>query len=567
MKQIIVMALVAFCAAATLRAADGTWIAPGGGAWSDTANWQDQAVAEGSGATATFAAAGGAVNNDMTGLALRGVQLGGAGYIFAGNALALDAAGFITVLGGSHTVGLPLTLGGETAVTAAPGTALALDGDIGGAGGLTLAVGNVSLGSANTFSGPFTHVRGIVSFADTAALGLNAAPAVLGEGAFRYTGPSAAFARGLTLRAGVQGATNRAAVIDITDPAATLTVSGQVRTEGGAFVKTGPGTVAFTFPGTQTIGLNYDGGASAVLAFDEDGILTNGNNRFTIERGTVRLGAPGQTNVIQAGWVGCRSLYSPTLEINGGYHRFVNDYFTIARGTGTATSPQSPGMTVDGGATVVMEGSGFVMDNAQGQPDHRGRPWLRVDGGSTFKVNNHVFLGENDRATGTVDVVNGSTFISDNQSSDRGMIVSPSTGADMTITFDSASTNRAYLMRVGRGGKVTYKGGSVLELDGSPINATAGGNTEGTVAFDNATLRQRTASRSSDWFPGSHGLSVGAGGLTVDVSKYAWIGPALKPSGTGGAITKKPGRARWPFRRRKSRSRSPRARSRSQPMP
>jgi len=538
MKQIIVMALVAFCAAATLRAADGTWIAPGGGAWSDTANWQDQAVAEGSGATATFAAAGGAVNNDMTGLALRGVQLGGAGYTFAGNALALDAAGFITVLDGSHTVGLPLTLGGDTAVTAAPGTALALDGDIGGAGGLTLAVGNVSLGGANTFSGPFTHVRGIVSFADTAALGLNAAPAVLGEGAFRYTGPSAAFARDLTLRAGVQAATNRAAVIDITDPAATLTVSGQVRTEGGAFVKTGPGTVAFTFPGAQTIGLNYYGGASGVLAFDADGILTNGNNRFTIERGTVRLGAPGQTNVIQAGWVGCRSLYSPTLEINGGYHRFVNDYFTIARGTGTATSPQSPGMIVDGGATVVMEGSGFVMDNAQGQPDHRGRPWLRVDGGSTFKVNGHVFLGENDKATGTVDVVNGSTFISDNQSSDRGMIVSPSTGADMTITFDSASTNRAYLMRVGRGGKVTYKGGSVLELDGSPINATAGGNTEGTVAFDNATLRQRTASRSSDWFPGSHGLSVGAGGLTVDVSKYAWIGPALKPSGTGGAITK-----------------------------
>ena len=135
----------------------------------------------------------------------------------------------------------------------------------------------------------------------------------------------------------------------------------------------------------------------------------------------------------------------------------------IARGTGTAASPQSPGMIVDGGATVVMEGSGFVMDNAEGQPDHRGRPWLRVDGGSTFKVNGHVFLGENDKATGTVDVVNGSTFISDNQSSDRGMIVSPSTGADMTITFDSASTNRAYLMRVGRGGKVTYKGGSVLE--------------------------------------------------------------------------------------------------------
>jgi hypothetical protein len=32
-------------AAAALRASDGTRIAPGGGVWSDTANWQDQAVA------------------------------------------------------------------------------------------------------------------------------------------------------------------------------------------------------------------------------------------------------------------------------------------------------------------------------------------------------------------------------------------------------------------------------------------------------------------------------------------------------------------------------------------
>jgi len=538
-RRLEVVAWVLIGTATTLLAADGTWIAPGGGAWSDTSKWQNQTVAEGSGATATFDAAGsGTVNNDMTALALRGVLLGGAGYTLAGNTLALDAAGFITVLGGSHTVGLPLTLGGDTTVTAASGAALALDGDIDGAGGLTLSVGNVALGGANTFSGPFNHVRGIISFADPAALGASTAPAILGEGAYRYTGPSATFARGLTLRAGVQAATNRAAVIDITDPDTTLTVSGRVRTEGGAFVKTGPGTVAFTYPGAQTIGLNSYGTANGVLAFDEDGILTNGNNRFTIERGTMRLGAPGQTNVIQAGWVGCRSLYSPTLEINGGYHRFVNDYFTIARGTGTIASPQSPGMIVDGGATVVMEGSGFVMDNAHGQSNHRGRPWLRVDGGSTFKVNGHVFLGENDRATGTVDIVNGSTFISDNQTHNRGMIVSPATGADMTITFDSVSTNQAYLMRVGRGGKVTYKGGSVLELDGSPTTATAGGNTEGSVTFDNATLRQRTPSRSSDWFPGSHDLSVGPGGLTVDVSKYAWIGPALKAAGTGGAITK-----------------------------
>lgn len=92
-RRLEVVAWVLIGTATTLLAADGTWIAPGGGAWSDTSKWQNQTVAEGSGATATFDAAGsGTVNNDMTALALRGVLLGGAGYTLAGNTLALDAA-------------------------------------------------------------------------------------------------------------------------------------------------------------------------------------------------------------------------------------------------------------------------------------------------------------------------------------------------------------------------------------------------------------------------------------------------------------------------------------------
>ena len=76
-RRLEVVAWVLIGTATTLLAADGTWIAPGGGAWSDTSKWQNQTVAEGSGATATFDAAGnGTVNNDMTALALRGVLLG-----------------------------------------------------------------------------------------------------------------------------------------------------------------------------------------------------------------------------------------------------------------------------------------------------------------------------------------------------------------------------------------------------------------------------------------------------------------------------------------------------------
>ena len=45
-RRLEVVAWVLIGTATTLLAADGTWIAPGGGAWSDTSKWQNQTVAE-----------------------------------------------------------------------------------------------------------------------------------------------------------------------------------------------------------------------------------------------------------------------------------------------------------------------------------------------------------------------------------------------------------------------------------------------------------------------------------------------------------------------------------------
>jgi len=399
------VAWVVIGAAATLRAADGTWIAPGGGAWSDTANWQDQAVAEGSGATATFAAAGGAVNNDMAALALRGVQLGGAGYTFAGNALALDAAGFITVLGGSHTVGLPLTLGGDTAVTLASGQTLTVDGTVSGGGSLKLYGGRTVLGAANTYAGPTVLVTGTLEVASADALGSSdddPANLVLGEGTFRYTGPSATLSRGYTLLPGVSS--NRAAVIDIPNAGTTLTVAGKVAAPGGSFIKTGEGTVAYTYPGYQEFNRSkLPAEETGLYSYDENGVAATNYAMFTVEKGRMIIGAPGQTNIIYAGsgWIGCKTLASPRMDIIGGYTRFVNGWLTVGRGTGTAASPQSPSLHIRD-AAVSFEGSGLCLDNANGQANHRCRPLLTVSNSYVQAVS--FLFGEDPNVTGRVDV-------------------------------------------------------------------------------------------------------------------------------------------------------------------
>ncbi|HQL50936.1 MAG TPA: hypothetical protein PLR91_07040 [Kiritimatiellia bacterium] len=442
------VAWVVIGAAATLRAADGTWIAPGGGAWSDTANWQDQAVAEGSGATATFAAAGGAVNNDMTGLALRGVQLGGAGYTFAGNALALDAAGFITVLGGSHTVGLPLTLGGPTTFTLASGQTLTVDGAVSGVGSLELYGGRTVLGAANTYAGPTVLVTGILEVASVGALGSSdddPANLVLGDGTFRYTGPSATLSRGYTLLPGVSS--NRAAVIDIPNAGTTLTVAGKVAAPGGSFIKTGEGTVAYTYPGFQELSKSRTSVAEATpLVFDENGSAgTNGYALFTVDKGRVILGAPGQTNQIASvAWIGSRTLASPRMDITGGVTRFVGSYVTIGRGTGTLASPQQPSLYLSNGAFVEMPS--FVMGYWNSQPNFYSEPYLHIDG-ATLQVNGDCFLSENASLKSTVAVTNGGLFQCDSTPWDRGMSISQTAGA-RTDVLVGGGTVRTYQMRL-----------------------------------------------------------------------------------------------------------------------
>ncbi len=112
---------------------------------------------------------------------------------------------------------------------------------------------------------------------------------------------------------------------------------------------------------------------------------------------------------------------------------------------------------------------------------------------------------------------------------------------DMAVTFDGASTNSTYLLRVNQGGKLTYKGNSVLYLDHTPTQVVMSTSLQsGLVRFDGATLRQRTPQRLSDWLINHTNLLVGANGLAINTEGRAWLDNALLPdtSSPGGTVTK-----------------------------
>ena len=543
----LIVHLAVACAASVLWADNGTWSAATGGNWSDTANWAAATPATGSTYTATFNTGSGTVNNDLTDLSLKGLQLSGSGFTLAGNTLTLDSAGFITMSGSNNTVNLPLALLGNATLSAASAQTLVVNGAVSGNGGLTIYGGRAVLGNtANSYTGATILVTGILEVASVNALGSSPADPAnlsLGDGTFRYTGSSATLSRGFTLAPTNFGG-NRALAIDVTNAATTLTVAGKVATPNGSFIKTGEGTLTFTYPGYQEIGKTKPANAeSGVITFDANGVAdTNSYPTFLVDKGRMILGAAGQTNVIVAssGWVGSKTLASPRLDIIGGVTRFTGGYLTIGRGTGTTASPQRPSMTISGGAYVTIEGSGLVMDNANGLgAAHRCSPSLGITN-ATLRVFNDCFLSEDGNATSTVIVANNGLFQSDSSSPVGGMKLSASTGAKTDVTFDNGSTGLVYQARLARGSSLTVIGNSVFAMDTTPTNAYQTDLNVGKVLFNGGKLAQRTTSLTSDWFVSLTNVLVGANNMTLDVASQAWLDAPTRadPSNLGGKLIK-----------------------------
>ena len=289
---------------------------------------------------------------------------------------------------------------------------------VAGTGGLAKNGSNVlSLAANNTYTG-VTRIDGGTIVADTLANGgqpcsIGAASAangnlLLGPATLRYTGPSATIDRGYTLNPG----SNRSAVLFTEND---LTFAGKIQSTSGALIKTGPGSLAFTYPGLQALGVYENTMSGPTLSGPFGDSPTTNFQALTILNGKVVVGVPGQTNTVGARMcVGYFTTTSPgaetagELEINNGAFT-CNSTVSVGRNNGNTTT--APGgltsrITVNGGAvTLSLLALGY--NGISGYNNFNARPACDVNAG-TLTINNYCNVGESVGATAALNV-NGGT--------------------------------------------------------------------------------------------------------------------------------------------------------------
>ena len=164
-------------------------------------------------------------------------------------------------------------------------------------------------------------------------------PFVMGEGILDWTGGDATVTRDLSFWA----PRYRANAFKVENANATLTLAGKFTETNGCFIKTGPGTLALTYPGWQQLGKGPQDASklSTDVKWDETtGACTNGGFAYvTVDEGTLVLGAPGATNVITSmSFIGNRTQKYAALDITNGVVQQPNNWFCIARGTGQTSN-------------------------------------------------------------------------------------------------------------------------------------------------------------------------------------------------------------------------------------
>lgn len=401
----------------------GSWTAADGGNWSDTANWLANTVPYGDAYWANFTnqpLTALAITNDLSPLLLGRLTLANAaGDTFSGNAMTFTNGVFqatISATAGSHAFDLPLVLGGSgLGVESLSASAVDFNNTLSGPGALAVnpaasGGGTVTLAGANTYTGPTTFNCGTLSFNTVADAGtaspLGAPDAIngtllVGPGTLRFTGGTASTDRGYTVTA-----PNRAAVIRI-ESGGDLTFGGRIQTTTGGQVKTGPGTVRYTFPGLNTFSSILNNDALLNIGANGDG-PSQGFYSFGIAEGRVVLGAPGQTNNVSRRLV--IGLYSTTaaaaetageLEVTDGLLNLNNETLAVGRSNGTTTT--APGglhskLIVSGG---VITNAAYILLGYNGGlnlPGFNACPEMEMSGGTAYAVNLNIGYSSGSRA-------------------------------------------------------------------------------------------------------------------------------------------------------------------------
>jgi autotransporter-associated beta strand protein len=436
------------------------------------------------------------------------------------------------------TVTMPLSTTFDTSFTVgsggavfmpATGQTVEVTSELTGPGGLTKNGSSIlTLSGGAGFTGDLTVRNGTVSVA-----GEPAGNIVLGEGTLNYTGPSATFTRGYTVRTTTS---TQAATLD-TD--ADITFNGQVQAERGAFIKLGSGTLTYAYGGENILsaGDNQPTGGTYLDVQPYGDTPTQGYRSYNIYNGKVVLGAAGQTNRFsQAIIIGGQSTTNAGaetaghMEIIGGVNIF-QDYITVGRGNGSAiTAPTGvvSTLTINGGESTA---NGFWMAAMQGfQTTLTARPRFTMNGG-TLRTTAFKCGSTGGAPRPQIEINGGVLTVGPNEP----MILAVSAGTVTEMTMNGGSvvmTNQGVRLAENAVGAK-----AVLTLNGGRLTAQTlylgGANGSGVVTF-NGGVFEPTATASLD---ARVALTNRAGGAIFDVPAAVvyTLQPALNHDETLGA--------------------------------
>lgn len=432
-------------------------------------------------------------------------------------------------LGTSNTLTLapPVALQRSITVRPALSTTTTVSGVISGTANLTKAGSStLALSAGNTYNGVTTISAGtlvansLANGGSASSIGASSAASgywILGPASFRYTGPAVAVNRGYTLNAGG----GRAAVLRLDND---LTLSGACASWSGAFLKTGAGTLRYTYAnGGQTLA-SYEGNADFLLdtGVNGDG-PTTGFSGYTISNGKVIMGAPGQTNTINyritVGHCTTAAAGAETageLELVDGVLN-CSTTFSVGRGNGnTTTAPGglSSRFTLSGGiANVNLIGMGYA--GAAGAT-FNARPVIDINAG-TLNVASDTRVADSKGAVATLNV-RGGTLRCNGQYNYAGLTLGGAQNDSGTGTLNLMGTgvvDIAHNVLLGAGS--TTLGTGTLNLAGGMLIASniVKGAGSGTVRFNGGTFFPRASGRT---MTGLTAATVSTNGAVFDTS-------------------------------------------------
>lgn len=343
-------------------------------------------------------------------------------------------------------------------------------------------------------------------------------PFVMGEGRLDWTGGDATVARDLSFWA----PDYRANAFNVADSSATLTLAGKFTQTNGCFVKTGPGTLALTYPGWQQLGKGpQDANAlSRDVKWDaQTGAITNGGfSHVTVDQGRLVMGTPGATNYVRGMvFIGNRTQAHAVLDLTNGVFKQEGNWFCIARGTGQTSNDARAEVFVRKDA--VLDAASLNVGYANGMSSAFPRASLVVDGGIVTSYS-QIYTLESGSGEARVVVTNGGTFVNDNWNGmAAGWQMKNGSGGTATVDISASSTGSAYYVSLNKNGFLNVRGQSRLEFDRTMPNGVNNGR--GRVAFDDSTLGSRMAGIDPLWFYGygTNCFFVGPRGMTFDVQE------------------------------------------------